>query len=72
MRTLQIKDEGDLFVRVCDFITDGRWDISAEFSVAFLDIADNIRKVPLPLRNVEDTLIWPYSTTSDLSFRDVY
>ena len=54
------------------FITDGRWEISDEFSEAFPDIADRIRQVPLPIRDVEDTLIWPFSSTDDLSFRDAY
>lgn len=42
---------------VSDFITDGRWEISTEFSDAFSDIVDRIRQVPLPIWNVEDTLI---------------
>lgn len=55
------------FAHVCDFITNGRWDISTEFSEAFPEVAD-----PLPIRDVEDTLFWPHSSTGDLSFHNAY
>ena len=73
LRSLQIDEEdGGFFARVCDFITDGRWTIPDEFSEAFPDIADRIRQIHLPIRDFEDTLIWPYSSTGDLSFCDAY
>ena len=31
-----------------------------------------LRRVLLPIRNIEDTLIWPYCSTGDLSIRDAY
>lgn len=43
MRSIQINSDGeDYFANVCDFITDGSWDISAEFSEAFPEVADYI------------------------------
>ena len=53
-------DQGDgegYLAYVSDFITDGRWEISDEFSEAFPDIAHHIKQVPLPIQEVEDTLI---------------
>ena len=73
LRSLQINGNGEGYLAyVSDFIIDGRWEISGEFAEAFPDIADHIKQVPLPLREVEDTLIWPFSSTGDLSFRDAY
>ena len=48
------------------------WGISAEFSNAFPEIANRIRQVPLMIRDLEHTFIWPYSSIGDLSFRDAY
>lgn len=65
-------EDSAFFAHVCNFITNERWDVSEEFSKAFPKIAGRIRQVPLPLWDIEDTLIWPYSSTDDLSFRDAY
>ena len=54
------------------WIEEGKWALPSWFSDLFPNESSNISKIPLPIHQQKDNLVWPFSPKGHLTFSDAY
>ncbi|KAL6954281.1 hypothetical protein U1Q18_052829 [Sarracenia purpurea var. burkii] len=61
-----------LLCKLHSFIQNHSRCLPSVLSSAFCDVADSMLLIPLPMEDIEDEIVWPYSSTGQMSVSEAY